>query len=587
MVLNTAGVQNYNANLLQKITYNENNDPIFIDGLKGDVAFTYGLSEMRQTATYGGNFGENGTGKFTKYYSEDGSYEIVRNNQTGQEKHILYIGGTPYDSNILYLKDYTESSASYKFLHKDYLGSILAISDEAGNALEQRHYDAWGKFTHLKIANGAIITDQEQIANSPLLIDRGYTSHEHFSEVGLIHMNGRLYDPLLRRFLNADENIQDMFNTQNYNKYGYVLNNPLMYNDPSGEFLPLIAGLSAFWTAVVVGSAVGVAAYCITSAVMGQQLTPLGVLKSAFFGAISGAATFGIGSIFTSCAGSLTVAESLAQTVGGLGSVVIQAGTHAISQGVLSLMQGGNLLSSAASGFFGSLGASAFGAAAGGFAKSAVGTIAFGALAGGVGSELAGGNFWQGAVIGGTVAGLNHAMHSGDMEPDNGYDENGKKINDLGGDKTDYILRKNPFGGDSYQILDEVNVRHSSNGYSDSEGYGYRVHKGNLPSPALYDPSFDIAVGEIGGGVIFKGVGVLAKGTFMTERIVYRAGGQSTFAVKWMNQGKSFMFRLERQNSHIAPGVPRAYTTHINLHNLKTGANKHIFLNPKYWKYSR
>ncbi|AZI21439.1 hypothetical protein EIH08_07815 [Chryseobacterium taklimakanense] len=39
-------------------------------------------------------------------------------------------------------------------------------------------------------------------------------------------MNGRLYDPLLRRFLNADENIQDMFNTQNYNKYGYVLNNP-------------------------------------------------------------------------------------------------------------------------------------------------------------------------------------------------------------------------------------------------------------------------------------------------------------------------------------------------------------------------
>ena len=35
-----------------------------------------------------------------------------------------------------------EEKGSYKFLHKDYLGSILAISDEEGNKLEQRHYDA-------------------------------------------------------------------------------------------------------------------------------------------------------------------------------------------------------------------------------------------------------------------------------------------------------------------------------------------------------------------------------------------------------------------------------------------------------------
>lgn len=55
-----------------------------------------------------------------------------------------------------------------------------------------------GQAKHLKIGNNAIITDK-------LSIDRGYTSHEHFAEVGLIHMNGRLYDPLLRRFLNADE----------------------------------------------------------------------------------------------------------------------------------------------------------------------------------------------------------------------------------------------------------------------------------------------------------------------------------------------------------------------------------------------
>ncbi|QOR72984.1 hypothetical protein IMZ16_05390 [Cruoricaptor ignavus] len=108
-------------------------------------------------------------------------------------------------------------------MHKDYLGSILTISDEAGNKIEQRHYDAWGNLTHLQVNGGAILTDENQIrdfmSNGGLLIDRGYTSHEHFAEVGLIHMNGRLYDPLLGRFLNADENIQDIFNTQNYNKY--------------------------------------------------------------------------------------------------------------------------------------------------------------------------------------------------------------------------------------------------------------------------------------------------------------------------------------------------------------------------------
>ncbi|KXH82950.1 hypothetical protein [Chryseobacterium kwangjuense] len=54
----------------------------------------------------------------------------------------------------------------YKILHnKDYIGSILAISDETGNKLEQRHFDAWGNFTHLQIRNGAVITNKNSIAS--------------------------------------------------------------------------------------------------------------------------------------------------------------------------------------------------------------------------------------------------------------------------------------------------------------------------------------------------------------------------------------------------------------------------------------
>jgi RHS repeat-associated protein len=169
-------------------------------------------------------------------------------------------------------------------LHKDYLGSILAISDADGNKLEQRHFDAWGNFTHLQIGNDPVITEKNKIATTSLLIDRGYTSHEHLSEVSIIHMNGRLYDPLLRRFLNADENIQDPANTQNYNKYGYVMNNPMMYSDPDGEIWWWIAG------ALAGGYLSGVQAN-------GGQLNPVNgigntwsaVLGGAIGGAISGA----------------------------------------------------------------------------------------------------------------------------------------------------------------------------------------------------------------------------------------------------------------------------------------------------------
>lgn len=413
MTLNAAGTQNYNNDLIQSIVYNENNDPVFIDGIKGDVAFQYGLTSMRQRVTYGGNFSTDGEGKFTKYYSEDGSYEIVNDNTTGKEKHIIYIGGTPYESNIVYLKNFTESSGSYKFLHKDYIGSILAISDEAGNKLEQRHFDAWGNFTHLQIGNGAIVTDKNIIDNASLLIDRGYTSHEHFAEVGIIHMNGRLYDPLLRRFLNADENIQDPYNTQNYNKYGYVLNNPLMFNDPSGEFIWFLGAawaashvfLAGLITAAVVGAAVGLAAYSLGVAISGGKWQLGGALKSMFWGGVSGAVTFGIGSAFTPAAGTvLTLTDKVA-------SAMAQGLVHGFSQGVLSMMQGANFAHGFASGASGSWGASLFGGIAGSFANSAAGTVASGMVLGGVASELTGGNFWEGAVIGGFVAGFNHAMH--------------------------------------------------------------------------------------------------------------------------------------------------------------------------------
>ncbi|WP_262496348.1 RHS repeat-associated core domain-containing protein [Chryseobacterium sp. PMSZPI] len=151
-------------------------------------------------------------------------------------------------------------------------------------------------------------------------------------EVGIIHMNGRLYDPLLRRFLNADENIQDPTNTQNYNKYGYVMNNPLIYNDPSGEFWE--AGLFLTYFApviwgVVVGTLISAGMYALQALVM-NSWSWNGFANALLMGAVTGGVSAGLGQVFSAS--------------GFWGSVGSSAFTGAGTGGVTALLSGQNFL---------------------------------------------------------------------------------------------------------------------------------------------------------------------------------------------------------------------------------------------------
>ena len=99
------------------------------------------------------------------------------------------------------------------------------------------------------------ITDGNGNKLENLLLDRGYTGHEHLLSVGLINMNARLYDPALHRFLQPDNFVQDPFNTQNFNRYGYVLNNPLLYTDPTGEEFFTLTTLAVIGLGTIISSA--------------------------------------------------------------------------------------------------------------------------------------------------------------------------------------------------------------------------------------------------------------------------------------------------------------------------------------------
>ena len=159
--------------------------------------------------------------------------EVKEDRITGIFEFVTYMGGDGYSAPIVLKSDGT--TQNYLYLHRDYQGSILAITNGTGQVVEKRLFDAWGNIA--KVQDGAGNT----LAGLTVL-DRGYTGHEHLQSVGLIHMNGRLYDPKLHRFLQPDNYVQDPFNTQNYNRYGYCWNNPFKYTDPSGEWIWILVG---------------------------------------------------------------------------------------------------------------------------------------------------------------------------------------------------------------------------------------------------------------------------------------------------------------------------------------------------------
>jgi RHS repeat-associated protein len=62
----------------------------------------------------------------------------------------------------------------------------------------------------------------------------GFAGLRHDDDLGLVDMRGRVYDPTLRRFLTPDPHVTDPLWGQSYNRYSYVVNDPVNLVDPSG-----------------------------------------------------------------------------------------------------------------------------------------------------------------------------------------------------------------------------------------------------------------------------------------------------------------------------------------------------------------
>jgi RHS repeat-associated protein len=120
------------------------------------------------------------------------------------------------------------TEAELSWMQVDRLGSPVALTDATGALREKLEYDAWGK---RRSADDHVATPDTLDGRTD---NRGFTGHEMLDQLDLVHMNGRVYDPRIGRFMSGDPLIADLMNGQNYNRYSYVSNNPTNLTDPTG-----------------------------------------------------------------------------------------------------------------------------------------------------------------------------------------------------------------------------------------------------------------------------------------------------------------------------------------------------------------
>lgn len=158
--------------------------------------------------------------------------EQVLSNNTWRD-HVIGPDGL---AGILSNIGYAGNSGSYVFFRTlpDYQGSVSVVTngstDTTGTAPapESDCYDSWGKRRYCSGADdaaGALTAGGETT--------RGYIGQEMLDSVGLVHLNARLYDPLLGRYVSQDP--AGLAGGQN--PYAYGGNNPMSRTDPTGMWV--------------------------------------------------------------------------------------------------------------------------------------------------------------------------------------------------------------------------------------------------------------------------------------------------------------------------------------------------------------
>ena len=211
------------------LTYNDQNKPLTVDRNNVKSTFSYDANGNRykQIKHQGGSIVS------TTYYV--GSFEREVTLSSTVDK--TYIG-----DHTIKMKAHVGSlgnQSPFQHVLRDHLGSVDTLMDaKTGAVLQRRGYDVFGRPRDIAAGNNLLTSWQG--------VTKGYTDHEHLVDQELIHMNGRIYDFNVGRFLSVDPFLQFPENSQSANPYSYILNNPMSGVDPTG-YSAVRSGNASAW----------------------------------------------------------------------------------------------------------------------------------------------------------------------------------------------------------------------------------------------------------------------------------------------------------------------------------------------------
>ncbi len=228
------------------LQYNANNQPLFIvvgtslldlNPIAKDE-FRYGPDGERYYRR--SSYTEGGNAKTEEAFIV-GGYEhtfitgdsVVRETKKSQAGSVLHVVATAPNNTV---------TPSIEYLLTDHLGSITRVTDDSGNLLVTQQFEPFGARKDSDWLQNTDATELSTLlAGLKVHTNRGYTGHEHLDRTGFIHMNGRLFEPTIARFMSPDPHVQAPGYSQNWNRLSYVLNSPLNFTDPSGLDISLFS----------------------------------------------------------------------------------------------------------------------------------------------------------------------------------------------------------------------------------------------------------------------------------------------------------------------------------------------------------
>jgi RHS repeat-associated protein len=204
------------------IVWSSYNLPLTINGngQAAQLAYAPDRSRWRQISSYAGG------SETTIYVGEALEKMTASASNIVRWRHLISTPG----ANVQVTRR-SDGTNEVLYVAKDHLGSTDALLNASGTVLARASFAAYGGRRGTAWTGAPTTAEMQAYADQTR---RGYTEHEMLDNVGLIHMNGRVYDPGVGRFLSADPIADGLGEAGGFNRYAYVSNRPLSLTDPSG-----------------------------------------------------------------------------------------------------------------------------------------------------------------------------------------------------------------------------------------------------------------------------------------------------------------------------------------------------------------